>query len=61
MLHSFYVELGDSAYLEEAHLYLAKAYLGKGDRGGAKEELNWVLERGDSLKEDASQILAQLQ
>jgi len=55
------IALGDSAYLEEAHFYLAKAYLGKGDRGAAKEELNWVLERGANLKEEAAQILAQLQ
>ncbi len=54
------VSLGDSAYLEEAHFYLAKAYLGKGDVLGTKAELNWVLERGDRLKEDAARILAQL-
>ena len=55
------IALGDSVYLEEAHFYLAKAYLAKDDVGGAKDELNWVLERGGSLKEEAAQILAQLQ
>jgi tetratricopeptide (TPR) repeat protein len=55
------ISLGESVYLEEAHFYLAKALLGKGDVGGAKEEFNWVLERGGNLREDASQILAQLQ
>jgi len=53
--------LGDSAYLEEAHFYLAKAFLAKGDVGGAKKELNWVLERDGSFKEEAARILAQLQ
>jgi len=53
------VSLGDSAYLEEAHFYLAKAYLGKGDAGRAKEELNWILENGSNLKEEAASMLAQ--
>jgi hypothetical protein len=35
--------------------------LGKGQVGSAKEELNWVLEKGSSLKEEAAQNLAQLQ
>jgi tetratricopeptide (TPR) repeat protein len=55
------ISLGESVYLEEAHFYLAKAHLGKGDLGRAKEEFNWVLEKGDNLKEEAAQILAQLQ
>jgi tetratricopeptide (TPR) repeat protein len=54
------IGLGDSAYLEEAHFYLAKAYLRKGDTGGAKEELDWVLKSGSNLKEESAQILAQL-
>jgi tetratricopeptide (TPR) repeat protein len=54
------IGLGDSAYLEEAHFYLAKAFLAKGDVDGAKRELNWVQEKGSNLKEDAAQILAQL-
>ena len=54
------ISLGESVYLEEAHFYLAKAHLGKGDVGGAKRELNWVLERGGNLKEEAARILAQL-
>jgi len=54
------IGLGESVYLEEAHFYLAKAYLTKGDVGGAKEELNWVREQGSNLKENAAQILAQL-
>ena len=54
------IALGESVYLEEAHFFLAKAFLGKGDVGGAKEELNWVLEQGSNLKEEAAHILAQL-
>jgi tetratricopeptide (TPR) repeat protein len=54
------ISLGDSPYLEEAHFYLAKALLRKGDVGGAKGELNWVLEKGSNLKEEAARILAQL-
>ncbi|MDH4270679.1 MAG: hypothetical protein OEW18_01750 [Candidatus Aminicenantes bacterium] len=55
------ISAGDSAYLEEAHFYLAKAFLGKRDIGGAKEELNWVLEKGSNMKEEAARILTQLQ
>jgi tetratricopeptide (TPR) repeat protein len=55
------IELGDSVYLEEAHFYLVKAFLAKGDVGRAKEELKWVLEKGSNLKEEAARILAQLQ
>jgi tetratricopeptide (TPR) repeat protein len=54
------IALGDSPYLEEAHFYLAKAYLGKGDVRAAKKELNWVLERGINLKEEAARISDQL-
>ncbi len=54
------VSLGDSAYLEEAHFYLAKAFLGKGDVGRAKVEFRWVVEKGSSLKEEAARILSQL-
>jgi len=35
--------------------------LGKGQVGGAEAQLNWVLERGGRLKEEAAQILAQLE
>jgi tetratricopeptide (TPR) repeat protein len=54
------ISLGDSPYLEEAHFYLAKAYLRKGDSGAAKRELNWVVDRGGRLKEEAARILTQL-
>jgi len=54
------IALGDSVYLEEAHFYLAKAWMRKGDIGGAKDELKWVLESGSNLKQQAADILAQL-
>jgi len=54
------IGLGDSVYLEEAHFYLAKAYLTKGDIGRAREELDWVVSQGANLKQDAARILAQL-
>ena len=53
-------QAGDSAYLEGAHFDLAKAFLAKGKVGGAKRELNWILENGSNLKEEAASILAQL-
>lgn len=55
------IALGESVYLEEARFYLAKAFLGKGDVGGARDEFNWVLQRSGNLKEEAARILAQLQ
>jgi len=55
------VALGDSAYLEEAHFYLAKAWLAKGNTRAAKEELNWVWEKGRNLRDEAARILTQLQ
>ncbi len=54
------IELGDSAYLEEAHFYLAKALLARGDIGRAKAELNTIIERGGKLKGEAAGILVQL-
>src|SRR4030042_2879833 len=54
------IGLGDSVYLEEAHFYLAKAHLGKGDVGGGGERPNGVLGRRGNSKEEAGQILAQL-
>jgi tetratricopeptide (TPR) repeat protein len=54
------VDLSDSTYLEEAHFYMAKAFLAKGDGSRAEEELTWVLKRGSRLKEEAAQILSQL-
>ena len=55
------VALGDSVYLEEAHFYLAKAWLAKGNTRAAKAELNWVWEKGRNLRDEAARILTQLQ
>ncbi len=52
------ISLGDSAYLEEAHFYRAKALLAQMDVDGAKSELRWVLSEGSDLKEEAARMLA---
>jgi hypothetical protein len=54
------VSLGDSVFLEEAHFFLAKAFLAKGDARGAKDELAWVMEKGIRLKPEAARIFVQL-
>jgi tetratricopeptide (TPR) repeat protein len=54
------VSLGESAYLEEAHFYRAKAFLAKGDAGAARSELAWVFGKGGDLKDEAARLLAQL-
>jgi tetratricopeptide (TPR) repeat protein len=52
--------LGESAFLEEAHFYRAKAFLEKGDAAGAKKELLWVVERAGRMKDEAVRILDSL-
>lgn len=54
------IALEDSAYLEEAHFYLAKACLRKGNAGGARVELEKVIKSQGSLADEASRILSQL-
>ena len=54
------IAIGESPYLEEAHFYLAKAWLGQGDVPAAREELVWTIERGGRLAPDARRLLAQL-
>jgi tetratricopeptide (TPR) repeat protein len=52
------IALGDTPYLEEAHYYLAKAFLRKGDAAAARRELEEVVRlRGDH--EDEAQRLHQ--
>jgi TolA-binding protein len=48
------IAIGDSAYLGEAHFYLAKGLLRQGDIKGAAEP-------GGSLGEEAARLLTQLQ
>lgn len=55
------IRLGGSPFLEESHLYLARAYLVEGDRVAAEGELKIVLGlHGDSTKE-AQRLLDRLQ
>jgi len=51
------VALGDSAYLAEAHFYLAKAFLGKGEASRARQELRAVVEFRGSLGDEAARLL----
>jgi lipoprotein NlpI len=52
------IELGDSPYLEEAHFYLAKAYLRRRDVGAAEAHLNQVIQLRGSESEEARRLLA---
>ncbi len=55
------VALGESPYLEQAHFYLAKAHLRKGDFSSAAEELRIVVRiRGDRASE-ARRLLGELE
>jgi tetratricopeptide (TPR) repeat protein len=54
------VSLGDPAYSESAHFYLAKAYLRKNKVARAKEELQKTLQFHGSLEAPAAEILRQL-
>jgi TolA-binding protein len=55
------IAIGDSAYLGEAHFYLAKGLLRQGDIKGARQELKAAAEPGGSLGEEAARLLTQLQ
>jgi tetratricopeptide (TPR) repeat protein len=52
--------LGDSPYVEEAHFYLAKAHLRRGDIPAARLELQRTTERRGRLEESARSLLVQL-
>jgi len=54
------VSLGDPAYSESAHFYLAKAYLRKKDVARAKDELQKTVRSHGSLESEAAEILRQL-
>ncbi|HYM75252.1 MAG TPA: tetratricopeptide repeat protein [Candidatus Dormibacteraeota bacterium] len=54
------VSLGDPAYSESAHFYLAKAYLRKKDVARAKDELQKTVQFHGSLESEAAEILRQL-
>jgi tetratricopeptide (TPR) repeat protein len=54
------IALGDSAYLEEAHFYLAKGLLRRGDLRAARRELKAVVASGGRLEEESARLLIQL-
>jgi TolA-binding protein len=54
------VSLGDSAYSESAHFYLAKAYLQKKDVPTAENELQTTIRFRGSMEAEARNILRQL-
>jgi Flp pilus assembly protein TadD len=54
------VSLGDPAYSEPAHFYLAKAYLRKKDVAHAEDELQKTVHFHGSMEAEATEILRQL-
>lgn len=54
------VSLGDPAYSESAHFYLAKAYLQEKEVARAKDELQKTVQFHGSLESEAAEILRQL-
>jgi len=55
------IALGDSPYFEEAHFYLAKAYLRKTDLASAKAVLVKAIRLRGEHQEEARQLLEQIQ
>jgi TolA-binding protein len=54
------ISLGDPAYSESAHFYLAKAYLRKKEVARAKDELQKTVQVHGSQEAEAAEILRQL-
>jgi tetratricopeptide (TPR) repeat protein len=55
------IALGDSAYLEEAHLYLAKAFLRRNDLAAAEAQLKTLTQLRGSGSGEAQRLLTQLE
>jgi hypothetical protein len=55
------IALGDSAYLEDAHFYLAKAFLGRPDPRAAETQLKKLVQLGGSRSNEARRLLAAIQ
>jgi len=55
------IALGDSSYLEDAHWYLAKAFLRRKDAGAARTHLKALIELRGSRSDEARQLIAQLE
>jgi tetratricopeptide (TPR) repeat protein len=54
------VQLGDSPYLEEAHLYLAKAFLRKHDISAAEADLDAAIRLNGAHADEARRLLADI-
>lgn len=54
------IALGESPYLEEAHFYLAKAWLRLGRLPAARRELQRTIARHGGLEEEARQLIVQI-
>jgi tetratricopeptide (TPR) repeat protein len=55
------IALGDSPYLEEAHFYLAKAFLRRKDLGAAEEQLKKLIQLRGSGSGEARRLLTQVE
>ena len=55
------IDMGETPYREEAHFYLAKALLARGDVARARRELMAVVGLQGELRDDADAILRQLE
>lgn len=53
--------LGETPYLEEAHFYLAKAYLRKADLNGAQAEFNKTIQLQGERQKEAQELLDQIE
>jgi tetratricopeptide (TPR) repeat protein len=55
------IALGDSPYLEDAHFYLAKAFLKRKDLGAAETQLNALIRLPGSKSDEARRLLSGIQ
>ena len=55
------IALGDSPYLEEAHRYLAKAFLRRNDLGAAETQLKRLIQLRGSWSDEAQRLLTQVE
>jgi tetratricopeptide (TPR) repeat protein len=55
------IAIGDSPYLEEAHFYLAKAFLGREDVAAAETHLKRVIQLRGSRSDEARRLLRHLE
>jgi tetratricopeptide (TPR) repeat protein len=55
------IAVGDSPYLEEAHLYLARAFLRRKDLGAAEEQLKKLIQLRGSGSGEARRLLTQVE